>query len=395
MDAFALLLDDAAILIRWLHVLAAFIWVGSAIALLKLELAMRPRDGAPQVLFLHAGAGFRLLRAQNADGGEAALSFRIESYVTWLSGFALLILLFCLAPRLTLIDPALWNAAPWAAVTAALLPLALSWLAYDALCKRSGLGGDALLAALFLFAAALALALTHVFYGRAAYLLIGAHLGTIMVANIAHAIAPAQRRRLVSLRAALPADEAEAASARTRALHNQYLALPTIFFMLSGHAPLLFAGSNNGVAAVLILAGFFLIRRLWLAFLRGAGVSAPLAVVAAACFGLAFALSWPSAPAPRAEARDARDAIALALRPGAGDVQTIIENRCAACHSATPAMAGLGQAAGGLDFTRPEVVARHRAEILRAAVFSRAMPPPGGAPGLDDEEKSVLIRWSE
>ncbi len=396
MDFVAVALDDSAILVRWLHVVAAIAWVGSAFALLKLDLAMTPRaaDSTPQTLFLNAGAGFRLLRATDADGAERALNFKAEAYATWASGFALLCLVFCAAPQLYLIDPQVWNAAPWLAIVAALVPLALSWLAYDALCKRSGLSGDALLWAVFVFAALLALALTHVFAGRAAYVLIGAHFGTLMVANIAHVVAPAQKRRLASLRAGLPADETDAKAAGVRALHNQYLALPTVFFMLSGHAPLLFAGPDNGLAAIAFIAGFFLIRRVWLQVSRGLGMDRRLAVAASACLLLGLALSAPRHPKADAEARNASEAIALAVRPGAGDAQKIVDGHCVACHAPNPQVAGLAGAAGGLDFTTPESVAKHRDAILRAAVYSRAMPPPGAAPALDADEKTMLVRWA-
>jgi uncharacterized membrane protein len=397
MDFFAVALDDAAFLLRWAHVVAAVLMVGSAFALLKLDFAMKPRaqDPTPQSLVLHAGAGFRFLRARDADAAERALSFKWESYATWASGFALLCLVFCAAPQLYLIDPQLWNAAPWAAVAATLIPLPLTWLAYDWLCRKSGLSGDALLVALFLFSAALALALAHVFAGRAAYVLIGAHLGTLMVANIAHVVAPAQKRRLASLRAGLPADAADAKTASARALHNQYLALPTLFFMLSGHAPLLFAGPDNGVAAVFFIAGLFLIRRLWLKFSRGLGVDWRLGGVAAACLALGLGLSAPSVPKASGEARNASQAIALAVRPDNSEAQKIVDGHCIACHAARPQMAGLATAAGGLDFSTPGSIALHRGDILRVAVYSRAMPPPGAAPALGDHEKNLLIRWAQ
>jgi uncharacterized membrane protein len=196
------------------------------------------------------------------------------------------------------------------------------------------------------------------------------------------------------LRAGLPADEADAETARARALHNQYLALPTIFFMLSGHAPLLFAGPDNGAAAVLFIAGFFLIRRLWLAFLRGAPLGRWLGVAAIACFALGLIVSLPNPPAPAREARSASEAIAQALRPDSASAQAIIESRCIACHTAQPQIDGLAHAAGGLDFSTPDSIAHHREAILRAAVFSRAMPPPGMAPALDEDEKRQLIRWA-
>ncbi len=396
MDSLAVALDDIALLLRWAHVVAAIVWVGSAFTLLKLDLAMKPRtqDPAPQTLFLNAGAGSRLFRAHDADGAEKALNFKWEAYATWASGFALFILVFCAAPRLYLIDPLLWNAAPWAAIAMALVPLALSWLAYDALCRKSGLSGDALLWALFGFSALLALLLTHVFAGRGAYPLIGAHLATIMTANIAHVVSPAQRRRLAGLRAGLPADETAAKMAGARALHNQYLALPTVFFMLSGHAPLLFAGPDNGVAAVLLIAGFFLIRRIWLKFSRGLGVDPKLGLAAAACLLVALALSAPQAPPAGGQARNAGAAIALALRPGITEVRQVIDAHCVVCHAAQPQMGGLAHAAGGLDFTKASEVALHRDAILRAAVYSRAMPPPAAAAALAADEKNLLVRWA-
>ncbi|MGO8737479.1 urate hydroxylase PuuD [Rhodoblastus sp.] len=397
MNFFAVLLDDATELTRWAHAVAAILWVGSAFALLKLDLALKPRatDPTPQTLFLHAGPGYRLTRATDADDSEKALNFKWETYATWASGFALLCMVFCAAPRLYLIDPALWNAAPWAAAAAAILPLAVSWLAYDFLCKKGGLCGDALLWALFIFCAFLALILTHVFAGRGAYPLIGAHLATIMTANIAHIIVPAQKRRLKALRAGLAGDEADLRRAGTRALHNQYLALPTIFFMLSGHAPLLFAGPHNGGAAIMFLAGFFLIRRVWLKNLRGLGVDWKLSAAATACLALAFALSWPARPPAERQASDASDAIAQALRPSGAQAQTVIDARCGPCHAARPQIDGLTHAAGGLDFSQAANVERHRDEILRAAVFSYAMPPPGAAPALDAADKNLLIRWAE
>lgn len=397
MDFFAVAVDDAAFLLRWTHVVAAVLMVGSAFALLKLDFAMKPRaeDPTPQSLLLHAGAGFRFLRASDADAAERALSFKWEFYATWASGFTLLCLVFCAAPRLYLIDPLLWNASPWAAVAAALIPLALTWLAYDTLCKKGGLSGDALLIALFLFSALIALALTQVFAGRAAYVLIGAHLGTLMVANIAHVVAPVQKRRLASLRAGLPANEADAKAAGARALHNQYLALPTLFFMLSGHAPLLFAGPHNGLAAVLFIAGLFLIRRLWLKFSRGLSLDRRLGGAAAACLALGFGLSAPSVPKAGGEALNASQAIALAVRPDAAEAQKIIDGHCVACHAARPQWEGLATAAGGLDFSAPGSIALHRGEILRAAVYSRAMPPPGAAPALGDHEKNLLVRWAQ
>jgi uncharacterized membrane protein len=398
MPFFSLLLDDAATLLRWLHVVAAMVWVGSAFALARLDLGMRPRekDAAPQSLLLHAGAGFRFFRTNDADASEAALNFKWEAYAAWGSGFALLCLVFCASPRLYLVDPQLWDAPGWAANALVIALLPLLWLAYDFLCRRSGLQGDALLGALLVFAAALSFALVDVFVGRAAWTLLGAYLATLMAGNIAHAIVPAQRRRLASLREGSPADPADAQMAASRALHNQYLALPVVFFMLSGHAPLLFAGEHNGIAAALFLAASFAIRRFFLKGARGLGSDWRLAGAAAVLIALALVLSAPHMPRENhAAVHSAGQAIAMVLHPGPAEAQTIIEQHCAGCHAARPEIEGLFRAPAGLDLSDVRKLERHGAEILRASVYSNAMPPPGAATPLDEDEKWTLLRWAE
>lgn len=398
MALLSLLADDATVLLRWLHVVAAVVWVGSAFALARLDLGARPRadDPTPQTLLLHAGAGFRFSRALGADAAEIPLNFKWEAYATWVSGFALLCLIFFSAPQLYLIDPTLWDAPAWAAIAVVLGSLPLVWLAYDLLCQKSGLGGDRLLLALYAFSAALGLLLTALFAGRAAYPLLGAILATLMTANIAHVIVPAQKRRLATLRAGQPADAEDARNAATRALHNQYLALPVVFFMLSGHAPLIFAGPHNGVAAALFLAAGFGIRRLFLQRARGLGWDWKLAATGAVFILLGLWLSAPSIPAPeKAAARSAGDAIASALRPDGRAAAAVIESHCVSCHAPTPLHPDIIHAAGGLDFSTAAQVTKYRAEILRAAVFSRAMPPPGVSSPLDEDERWILLRWAQ
>jgi len=387
---FDLLLDDAAFLARGLHVIAAMVWVGSAFALVRLDFSLR-RRGEGGALFLNGGAAFRLFRTTSVDADEPAITFKFEAYATWFSGFALICMIFCAEPRLFLIDPGLWDAPPWAAITLALAMLPAVLVVYEVLFRVTRLEGDAALWLLFGFCAALVVPLCLLFAGRAAFPLIGANLATLMAGNIAHVIAPAQRRRLAALRAGQAPDEAEARKAGGRALHNQYLALPVVFFMLSGHAPLLFAGPHRIAVAVLAVGSGFLVRRFFLKRAQTARFDWGLAAAAALLAVALMALSWPKPPEEKA-ALSAGQAIAQLVRPGPAAAHSLIEEKCGWCHSAAPAWPGLSRAPAGLDFSDRATVERNARAILRAAALTSAMPPPGASAPLDADDKGLLWR---
>ncbi len=300
-------------------------------------------------------------------------------------------MIYCAEPRLYLIDPQLWNAAPWAAITVALAMLPAALLVYEIFFRLTRLEGDAALYSLFGFCAALSVLICLLFAGRAAFPLIGANLATLMAGNIAHVIAPAQRRRLKALRAGEAPDEADAKKAGARALHNQYLALPVVFFMLAGHAPLLFSGPHRIGVAILAIGAGFLVRRFFLKRARGAGSDWALAAAAALLLVAMLALAWPKAPEEKA-ALSAGQAISQLVRPGPAAAHSLIEEKCGWCHAAAPAWPGFSRPPAGLDFSDRATVEKNAAAILRAAVLSSAMPPPGAAPPLDDEDKLLLWR---
>lgn len=288
-----MLIDNLEFLLRFTHVAAAILWVGSAFSLLKLDVAMRPpsEGAAPRALFVHAAGGFFISKAETIAPEAGALSFKWEAYATFLSGF-LLLLLFCLvAPDNFLIDPSKWDASPNAARAAALLPLILSWLGYDVLCRRGGVAGDRLLIACFVYFAAIGLALTQIFAGRGAFLLLGAHIATTMTANIAHVVTPAQKHWLAARRAREAPEAKTLALGGQRALHNQYLALPALALMLSNHAPQIFDARFSGIVLILMLAALFCVRRLWIFYARGAGVDMKMGGLAVALTLALFAIA--------------------------------------------------------------------------------------------------------
>ena len=206
-----------------------------------------------------------------------------------------------------------------------------------------------------------------------------------MAANIAHAMAPAQRRgwRRCAPEKRRPRRRPGGA---TRALHNQYLALPVVFFMLSGHAPLLFAGPRRIGVAIAALGAGFVIRRFFLSRAKGLGSNWALAAVAALLLLAMLALAWPAAPVSL-PAANARQALALAIRPSPAAAQSLIDGKCGYCHAAEPLWPGLARAPAGLDFSNSALVKKNAAAILRAAVLTSTMPPPGADAPLDSDDR--------
>jgi uncharacterized membrane protein len=257
MDA-TILLHWAEFAIRWLHVITAIAWIGSSFYFIALDLGLNrnipgPADG--EEWQVHGGGFYHIQKYMVAPEAmpEHLTWFKWESYATWLSGVALLILLYWVGAELYLIDWRVMELAPWQAIAISALSLTLGWVAYDLLCK-SKLGENPTLLMLLLFAIIVVLAwgYTQVFSGRAALLHLGALTATIMTANVAMIIIPNQKIVVADLKAGRTPDPKYGKIAKLRSTHNNYLTLPVIFLMLSNHYPLAFASEWNWLIASLV-----------------------------------------------------------------------------------------------------------------------------------------------
>src|SRR6478672_13023507 len=249
--------------IRWLHLTAGIAWIGSSFYFVWLDnhLTMPAEGEASGELWSVHGGGFyhnRKYQVAPSQMPDQLHWFKWEAYFTWISGFSLLVLIYYVGAQSFLIDPAKAALSPAAAIGIGLAAPAFGWLIYDLLC-RSPLRSSNLVLGLWWFIVLLfaAVALDAVFNSRAAYLHVGAMIGTVMVANFFFIIIPNQKKVVADLIAGRTPDPALGQQAKQRSLHNNYLTLPVVLMMLSNHYPMLYVRADNWVyvAGVLVLGG--------------------------------------------------------------------------------------------------------------------------------------------
>ena len=388
--------------VRWLHVITAIAWIGSSFYFIALDLGLhRDRNlasGADGEEWQVHGGGFyhiqKYLVAPETMPGDL-IWFKWESYATWLSGFALLCLVYYLGADLYLVDPNVLDIPVWQAIGISILSLAAGWLLYDTLC-RSPLGENptTLMVLLYLILVALAWFYTQVFSGRAALLHLGAITATIMSANVFMVIIPNQKIVVADLIAGRTPDPKYGKIAKLRSTHNNYLTLPVIFMMLSNHYPLAFATDYNWILASLVFLMGVTIRH-WFNT-RHARKGSPTWTWAATVV-LFLIIAWLStAPMFRAEDSEQVRLTPVAEKFAAAsdfeDVSDIVMGRCSMCHAAEPAYDGIHWAPKGVILETPAQIANWAREIYVQAGLSHAMPP-ANVSYIVPEERAKIVAW--
>ena len=378
--------------LRWLHVIAGIAWIGSSFYFIHLDLSLKARESLPagvkgDAWQVHGGGFYQMIKFMVAPSQmpEELTWFKWEAYTTWLSGFALLVLIYYLNAELFLIDKYVLDMSAPKAAAIAFFSLAAAWIAYEAMC-RSPLGKNEVALALvgYVFLVALTYAFTHVFSGRGAFTQIGALIGTIMVANVFVIIIPYQKKTVAALIAGKNPDPVWGALGKQRSMHNNYLTLPVIFLMLSSHYPLFFATQSNWVIVAIVLLIGPVIRHFFNA--RHEGKESPWWTWFVAAAGL-MTVVWLSSLGPPGAKTGA-----LPETPKFTAVQDIVLSRCSMCHAAEPVWAGIGIAPKGVRLDSPEQIKLHARLIAINAARSRAMPP-GNLTEITPEERQVLAAW--
>jgi uncharacterized membrane protein len=381
----AYLLDWAGLLLRWAHLVVGIAWIGASLYFIWLDNHLEPAADAKlagELWAVHGGGFYRAEKYRLAPPRmpQRLHWFKWEAYWTWITGFALLVLLYYLEAELYLIDPAVMPLAKGWAIAIGVASLVAGLAVYEGLC-RSPLGRNdgALGLVLFVLLGAAAWGYTQVFSGRGAFIHYGALLGTIMVGNVAHVIIPGQRRMVAALAAGREPEARDGVAGRQRSVHNTYFTLPVLFTMISSHYAFAFGGRWNWLVLVALTAAGALIRVWFVLRHKGAAPAWPLAAGIALVVALAIFL------APRAQAP-----VAGTVR--FAEVQGVIAARCLGCHAARPTFPGLAEAPRGVLLDTPERIRAQAAPILAQTVHARAMPP-GNLTQMSEEERALLERW--
>ncbi|WP_348767251.1 urate hydroxylase PuuD [uncultured Salinisphaera sp.] len=407
----AFLIEFGNMLLRWLHVIAAIAWIGESFYFVMLDNGLKKpaeaedarRGVAGEMWAVHGGGFYHNQKYASAPAklpDDLHWSY-LKAYTTWLSGFALFALLYLTRPEIYLVDPQsawTWAAAMtgWQANIAALVFLALGWLVYNELCKRISptMQRDGVLGvAVALMMVAVAYLATHIFAGRAAFVLVGAVMATAMAANVYFWIIPGQRRMVAAMTRGQAPDPLDGKRGKQRSVHNTYFTLPVVLLMLSNHYAFLYTDPYAWVVIALFIVAGALIRQFFVSMHAG-HIRPVFAIVGALFIVAAFALTAPisslsSAPAgtDRAARSDTGDATAFAR------VHDIIQQRCSECHAENPSSESFSAAPAGIMLDSDARIRAHRAQI-KQAVASGYMPL-GNITGITGEERQAIANWRE
>ena len=386
--------------VRWVHVITGIAWIGSSFYFIALDLGLhRDRNlasGADGEEWQVHGGGFyhiqKYLIAPDQMPGDL-IWFKWESYATWLSGFALLILVYYLGAEFYLVDPSVAEIGTVQAVLISLASLTFGWIAYDQICKsKFGDDNTRLMILLYVILVGMAYFYTSVFSGRAALLHLGAFTATIMSANVFFIIMPNQRIVVADLQAGRTPDAKYGKIAKQRSTHNNYLTLPVIFMMLSNHYPLAFASEMNWLIAALVFLMGVTIRHYFNTVHMRAGNPIWTWLVTALIFVVIMWLS--TAPMFQTEEREEAHGPALrfAQAEGFADVQDIVMGRCSMCHAAEPAWEGMHWPPKGVRLETEHQIAMAAKEIYLQAGLTHAMPP-ANLSYMQKDERAQIVAW--
>jgi uncharacterized membrane protein len=384
----AYLAEWANLLIRWLHVIAGIAWIGTSFYFIGLDNQLDPpRDGNPRVKgeqwSIHGGGFYHKQKYAVAPAQlpEKLHWFKWEAYWTWISGFALFVLIYWANASTYLVDPAVLDLPAWLAVAISAAMLAGGWVVYDLLC-RSKFGEDETKLSLAMVGLLVATAFIacHIFSGRGAFLQVGAMTGTIMVANVAMVIIPGQRKMVAAMAAGQEPDPKYGRWGKQRSVHNTYLTLPVLFLMISPHYPMTWGHDWNWVVLLAITLAGALVRQYFVSRQLGRNPLLLPAAATAVVVGLMFALR----PAPQAS-------LAGVEVPAFAEVQAIAAARCATCHAARPTDEAFAAPPKGVMLETPQQLRRWAAS-MRQQVQTEAMPP-GNLTEITAEERAKLLAW--
>jgi uncharacterized membrane protein len=389
-------------LIRWLHVITGIAWIGASFYFVWLDNSLRaPAPGSDlankgvsgELWAVHGGGFYNPQKYMVAPSQlpKELHWFKWEAYSTWLSGFALLTVVYYFNAYAMMVDKSVADLSSAQAIGLGLGSLVVGWVVYDLLC-RSKLGKHDLAFGVVVFALLVGAAwvLTHFLSGRAAYIHVGAMIGTIMVANVAMVIIPGQRKMVAEMTAGRKPDPIYGIRGKQRSVHNNYFTLPVLFIMISNHFAMTYRHAHAWAVLGAIMAAGVFIRHFFNLRHKGRIEWRYPAIGVAILLGVFVALM----PAPPGMVGAGARMRAGASGVQFAQVQTIIQQRCVACHAAHPTQPGFASAPAGVMLDDPNGVKQNAARIYQQAVQLKAMPL-ANMTNMTDVERHQLGVWFE
>ena len=387
--------------LRWLHVITAIAWIGSSFYFIALDLGLQKNNKLPpgvqgEEWQVHGG-GFYHIRKYSVAPSEVPdhlTWFKWESYSTWLSGFALMVVIYWVGGELYLIDSAKSDLELWQAIIISAASLVIGWFIYDFLCKSRFRNNPSLLmVVLFFILVVMGWYYNQIFTGRAVFLHLGAFTATIMTANVFLVIIPNQKIVVDDLFAKRTPNPEFGKIAKLRSTHNNYLTLPVIFLMLSNHYPLAFASGWNWVIAALVFLMGVTIRHYFNTIHARAGNPIWTWPVTIIIFIFIMWLSMaPTMISEKEAARINEKQVAFESAEEFSETIDIVVSRCSMCHAREPVWEGVNWAPGDVYLETPNDITKNAKLIYLHSAISHAMPP-ANVTYMEDHERAILKRW--
>ncbi len=378
------------LLLRWSHFIVGIAWIGASFYFNWLENNLHRKaphkEGIAGTLWaVHGGGFYHLQKFSTAPRSLPSPLhwFKWEAYTTWLSGFALLITIYYFNAGVWLIDPTIRALQPWQGIAIGVSSMVISWFIYDGLCRVLR-ERQALLAVLvFSWFALLAFILAHLLSGRAAYIHVGAAIGTVMVANVFFVIIPTQKDMVSALVNKQPLAPDHGRNGLLRSRHNNYFTLPVLFTMLSSHFPGTYSNHLSWLVLILLALVGIAVRHYFNVRHHGRRRSAWILLLALLVIA---GLVWLTAPRQSAH----HDAVVSDVSDAT--VRTIINSHCISCHAVQPVFPGFDTAPKGIRLDTLDNVRTYRDAIHQVTVLTKVMPP-GNPTGMLDKERDTLGYW--
>ena len=390
------IIDWLNLLFRWLHLITGAAWIGTSFYFNWLNHNIRPpkdeREGINGELFaVHGGHFYQVSKYEGAPKvlPETLHWFKWEAYFTWITGVSLLVVVYYWNASIYLVDNSIREIEPMYAILTSIGCLVGGWFIYDLMCK-SPLTKKPVLFAITGFAmmTGVAYGLTEIFAPRAAYIHVGAIIGTIMAANVFRVIIPAQKNLVSSAENKQKPNLQLSIDAKNRSIHNNYFTLPVLFIMISSHFSFTYGAVNNWlILVVLSLAGiltrhYFNLRnkkqyKVW--------------ILPSAALIMFFLMIFSSLSIFDNDKKQISASLELV---SFNEVQNIIKYRCGTCHAKNPTFEGIEVAPKGVIYDSANDIIKNL-KLIQAQAIDAEIMPPNNLTGITNQEREKLRIWIE